>query len=318
MVTCGKFSIQRHGDHLHRISLPVPLKGFDGFVGAWIYDGNPLTLVDVGPAVSAPHLLDAVSQLGPGPPELILLTHIHIDHAGGIGRIATAFPDATVVCHPKARQHLIDPQRLWQGSLKTLGEIAEAYGAITAVNARQIMTCDQFTHPRIRSIETPGHAAHHVSYLIDDLLFAGEAAGVHLPQPGPSVYLRPATPPVFFMETMLESIDRLIAEAPQKICYGHVGQRDHAVEMLVAHRAQLLHWLDMLRPLFQKADEADISTDVAPASASKSPIIDECTDYLLSNDPLLKCFPDLPPAVQARERRFIANSIRGYWGYVKS
>jgi glyoxylase-like metal-dependent hydrolase (beta-lactamase superfamily II) len=295
MVTSGKFSIQRHGDHLHWISLPVPLKGFDGFVGAWIYDGNPLTLVDVGPAVSAPHLLDAVSQLGLGPPELILLTHIHIDHAGGIGRIATAFPDATVVCHPKARQHLIDPQRLWQGSLNTLGEIAEAYGAISAVNAQQIMTCDRFSHPRIRSIETPGHAAHHVSYLIDDLLFAGEAAGVHLPLPGPSVYLRPAT--------------------PQKICYGHIGQRDHAVEMLVAHRAQLLHWLDMLRPLFQKAD---ISTDVAPGSASKSPIIDECTDYLLSNDPLLKCFPDLPPAVQARERRFIANSIRGYWGYVKS
>lgn len=314
MVTCGKFTIRRHGDHLYWISLPVPLKGFDGFIGAWIYDGNPMILVDVGPAVSAPHLLDAISHLGLGPPELILLTHIHIDHAGGIGRITDTFPIATVVCHPKARQHLIDPERLWRGSVKTLGEIAEAYGAILAMNAQQVVTCDRFSHPRIRSIETPGHAAHHVSYLIDDLLFAGEAGGVHLPLPGSSVYLRPATPPVFFMATMLESIDRLIAEAPEKICYGHIGKRDDAVKMLIAHRAQLLHWLKMIRPLFQKAEEADI----VPESASKMPIIDDCVDYLLANDPLLKCFSNLPPEVQARERRFIANSVRGYWGYLKS
>jgi glyoxylase-like metal-dependent hydrolase (beta-lactamase superfamily II) len=314
MVTSGKFTIRRHGDHLYWISLPVPLKGFDGFIGAWIYDGNPMILVDVGPAVSAPHLLDSISHLGLGPPELILLTHIHIDHAGGIGRITDTFPNATVVCHPKARQHLIDPERLWRGSVKTLGEIAEAYGAILAMNAQQVVTCDQFSHPRIRSIETPGHAAHHVSYLIDDLLFAGEAGGVHLPLPGSSVYLRPATPPVFFMATMLESIDRLIAEAPEKICYGHIGKRDDAVKMLIAHRAQLLHWLKMIRPLFQKAEEADI----VPESASKMPIIDDCVDYLLANDPLLKCFSNLPPEVQARERRFIANSIMGYWGYLKS
>ena len=314
MVTCGKFTIRRHGDHLYWISLPVPLKGFDGFIGAWIYDGNPMILVDVGPAVSAPHLLDAISHLGLGPPELILLTHIHIDHAGGIGRITDTFPNATVVCHPKARQHLIDPERLWRGSVKTLGEIAEAYGAILAMNAQQVVTCDRFSHPRIRSIETPGHAAHHVSYLIDDLLFAGEAGGVHLPLPGSSVYLRPATPPVFFMATMLESIDRLIAEAPEKICYGHIGKRDDAVKMLIAHRAQLLHWLEMIRPLFQKAEEADI----VPESASKMPIIDDCVAYLLANDPLLKCFSNLPPEVQARERRFIVNSVRGYWGYLKS
>jgi glyoxylase-like metal-dependent hydrolase (beta-lactamase superfamily II) len=313
MVVPGKFAVQRYGGHLYWISLPVPLKGFDGFIGAWVYGGDPLVMVDVGPAVSAPHLLDAISHLGLGSPELILLTHIHIDHAGGIGRVAEAFPRATVVCHPKARQHLIDPERLWQGSVKILGEVAKAYGAILAVNAQQVVALDQFSHPRIRSIETPGHAAHHVSYLIDDLLFAGEAGGVHLPLSGSSTYLRPATPPVFFMEVALESIDRLIAEAPEKICYGHIGKRDHAVKMLMAQREQLLRWLEMIRPFFQAADEADVAPDIPP----KIPI-DGCIGYLLDNDPLLSGFSDLSPDVQDRERKFIANSIRGYLGYLKS
>lgn len=316
MVIPGKFAVQRYGDHLYWISLPVPLRGFDGFIGAWVYDGDPLVMVDVGPAVSAPHLLDAILHLGLGPPELILLTHIHIDHAGAIGRIADAFPRATVVCHPKARQHLIDPERLWQGSVQTLGEIARAYGPIDAVNARQVVTCDQFSHPRIRSIETPGHAAHHVSYLIDDLLFAGEAGGVHLPLSGSSIYLRPATPPVFFMEVALESIDRLIAEAPEKICYGHIGKRDHAVKMLTAQRAQLLRWLEMIRPFFQAADEADVAPDI-PLELPMDRL-DRCIRYLLDNDPLLRSFSDLSPEVQDRERNFIANSIRGYLGYLQS
>ncbi|MEJ2156458.1 MAG: MBL fold metallo-hydrolase [Desulfobacteraceae bacterium] len=305
MGTSKKFAIQQYQDHLYLISLPVPVSGFDGFIGAWVYDADPLIMVDVGPAVSAPYLLGALSHLGLGTPELILLTHIHIDHAGGIGLVADAFSQATVVCHPKGRRHLIDPEKLWQGSVQTLGEVAKAYGPIAAVNAHQVATSDQFSHPRVRSIETPGHAAHHVSYLIDDLLFAGEAGGVHLPLQGSSLYLRPATPPLFFMETTLDSIDRLIAETPEQICYGHVGKRDDAVEMLMAHRRQLLHWFEMIRSFSQQADEVEA-------------VLNKCVGHLLANDPLLKRFPDLPPKVQSRERRFIANSIRGYWQYLKS
>jgi len=173
MGTPEKFTVQQFQDDLYWISLPVPLSGFEGFIGTWLLDGDPVVAVDVGPAVSAPHLLAAISHLGLKSPELILLTHIHIDHAGGVGEITNAFPDATVVCHPKGRRHLIDPEKLWQGSVKTLGDIARAYEPIAAVHASQVVSIDDFSHPRIRSIDTPGHAAHHVSYLIGDLLFAG-------------------------------------------------------------------------------------------------------------------------------------------------
>jgi len=299
----GKFTIQQFQDDLYLISLPVPLSGFDGFIGAWLHTGDPVTVVDVGPAVTAPHLLAALLHLGGVSPELILLTHIHIDHAGGIGMVSDAFPDATVVCHPKGLHHLIDPEKLWRGSV--LGEIAKAYEPIAPVNAEQVVACDAFSHPRIQSIETPGHAAHHVSYLIGDLLFAGEAGGVHLPIPGSSVYLRPATPPLFFMETTLKSIDRLIAHAPEKICYGHIGQRGDAAKMLLAHRGQLLHWYEMIRTVIHRGGADDAA-------------IQSCVDMVLVKDPLLTGFSDLPPAVQQRERIFLANSIKGYWGYLKS
>lgn len=305
MGTPAKFNIQQFRDDLYLISLPVPLTGFDDFIGAWLYTGDPVTLVDVGPAVSAPHLVAALAHLGRQSPELILLTHIHIDHAGGIGIIGDAYPDATVVCHPKGLRHLVDPEKLWKGSVKTLGNIAKAYEPIAAVAAHQVVACDEFSHPAIQSIITPGHAAHHVSYRIGNLLFAGEAGGVHLPTPGSSIYLRPATPPVFFMETTLESIDRLIAISPEHICYGHVGKRGDAVKMLMAHRGQLLHWFEMIQPIFQNGEPDDVT-------------IRSCVDVVLAQDPLLAVFPHLQPAVQQREKTFIANSVKGYLGYLNS
>jgi glyoxylase-like metal-dependent hydrolase (beta-lactamase superfamily II) len=296
--------IHQFQDDLYLISLPVPIKGFDGFIGAWFHAKDPMVLVDVGPAVSVPHLLSALSEIGRGEPELILLTHIHIDHAGGIGHVAEAFPRARVVCHPKGVNHLIDPERLWRGSVKILGDIAKAYEPMAPLSAKQVIEASQLRHARIQSIETPGHAAHHVSYMIGDLLFAGEAGGVCLPLPDQTIYLRPATPPRFFLETSLESIDRLISKRPEQICYGHIGQRGDAVHMLETHRRQLLHWLDIIRPLHSGADGDDAKMQA-------------CVEHLLAADPLLNEFFSLPPEVQERERDFMHNSIRGYWGYLE-
>lgn len=305
MANALKPNIHQFQDNLYLISLPVPIRGFEGFIGAWLYDADPLILVDVGPAVSANQLIRAVSQLGLGPPEVVLLTHIHIDHAGAIGMITDAYPQAKVVCHPKGVRHLIDPEKLWQGSLATLGHIAKAYAPIAKAAPDQLIACDAFAHEGITCIETPGHAAHHVSYIIDDLLFAGEAGGVCLPLRDRQFYLRPATPPRFFMETTLESIDRLIAESPDKICYGHIGKQDDAAKMLMTHRRQLLDWYEMIQPFFLEAKEDETAMNA-------------CAEHLLANDPLLKSFSDFPSDVQQRERNFIANSIKGYWGYLSA
>jgi glyoxylase-like metal-dependent hydrolase (beta-lactamase superfamily II) len=303
----SKAHITQFQDDLHLISLPVSIKGFDGFIGSWVHTGDPVMIVDVGPSATIPHLLSALAEIDAGPPELILLTHIHIDHAGGIGDLAAAFPGATVVCHPKGVEHLIDPQRLWEGSLKTLGDIARFYGPIPPLAARQVLASDQFRVPNIECIETPGHAVHHISFLKDDLLFAGEVGGVHLPMDEVETYLRPATPPRFFLDTSVGSIDRVLAKRPRKICYGHIGMRSDAMDLLNSHRDQLVRWRTLIRPFFDGVQ-----------GRQNLEAVNACSQHLLDNDPLLAGFVHLPPEVQRRERGFMLNSIKGYWGYFES
>lgn len=289
---------------LHLIALPVPMAGFQGFITAWVYTGGPVLVVDVGPSSSAPHLIDALADIGVGRPDLILLTHIHIDHAGGIGEVARAFPGTPVVCHPKAVEHVVDPQRLWEGSVKTLGDLARQYGPITPVPASQVVAADRIEVPALTAIPTPGHAPHQYGYLIGDLLFAGESGGVCIALGQSEYYMRPATPPRLHLETYLKSIDRLIDHHPERICYGHIGMQPNATAMLGTHREQLLRWQRLIQPWFDKDPQDHRQTT------------EDCLAHLLSEDPLLAGFSRLSETARDRERFFLRNSVRGYWGYM--
>jgi glyoxylase-like metal-dependent hydrolase (beta-lactamase superfamily II) len=298
-------TIRPMADHLFLIQLPVPIVGFEEFITTWVYTGGPVVLIDVGPSSCKDSLLAALDDIGVQHLDWILLTHIHIDHSGAIGDIAHVFPTTPVVCHRKAAEHLIGPQRLWEGSLKTLGDVAQLYGPIAGVPEAQVLTVDRLDAPEIVAVDTPGHAAHHCSYMLGDLLFAGEAGGVCVAVGQDEYYLRPATPPRFIMEIYLASIDRLIALRPQKICYGHVGMHPDAVAMLHAHRDQLQRWHRMVKPCY----EAD--------PAANDDTLSACLDFMLNNDPSLSLFSRLPIDARERERFFLRNSLRGYWGYLR-
>jgi glyoxylase-like metal-dependent hydrolase (beta-lactamase superfamily II) len=291
------------GDHLYMVPLQVPIAGFENFITAWVYTGGPVVLIDPGPSSGKEYLLQALEQIGVRELDFILLTHVHIDHSGAAGDIAKVFPRTPVVCHPKAAEHLIDPQRLWEGSLKTLGEVAQRYGPISPVPESQVLTVDRLSAPEIAALATPGHAPHHYSYFIHDLLFAGEAGGVCISLEGGGIYMRPATPPRFILEITLRSIERLIAHRPQKICYGHVGAQTDAAALLQTGHDQLQRWARLVQPWFESAPQAGEDT------------LSACLADLLENDPLLSGFSLLPAAEQSRERFFLLNSLRGYWGY---
>jgi glyoxylase-like metal-dependent hydrolase (beta-lactamase superfamily II) len=291
-------------ENLFLITLRPPILGFDDFISAWLYRGDVDFIVDTGPSVTAPGLIDALSKAGVSKLAYILLTHIHIDHAGGVGEVAERFPEAKIVCHKAGIPHLVDSAKLWEGTLKTLGETGRAYGPVKNVEESRFVDAETFDSPHAEAILTPGHSVHHVSYMAGPVLFAGEAGGVCLNVEPGLEYLRPATPPKFFLETSVKSIDALISKRPKTICYGHCGMRDDAAGMLARHRAQLFFWKDAIG--------RELSS-----SPRKNYVLD-CQNVLLREDGNLEGFFRLEPDKQERERGFLANSIRGFAGYLQS
>ena len=302
--------IQKINDDLFLIPLTLPRTGFSNFISAWVYRGKITCLIDVGPSSTAPDLLRALQELKIDQLDYILLTHIHLDHAGAIGEIAKAFSQTPIVCHPAALSHLVDPTRLWQGSKKVLGSMALNYGPIQPVAKDRLLETNQFHNEFITPILTPGHAAHHVSFQTGKYLFAGETGGVHIPLPENRFYLRPATPPKFFLDIALQSVDALIASRANTICYGHFGIQADAVKMLQTHREQLLFWEGILKDELVHHGKGN-----GPGAKDR---LTACMLRLIREDPLMANFEQLPPDIQQRETYFLQNSINGYLGWLES
>nr|WP_320116212.1 MBL fold metallo-hydrolase [uncultured Desulfuromonas sp.] len=286
------------------INLDQPrLEGFRNFISSWYLETDEFcAVVDPGPLSTIPVLINALRELQVESIDYILLTHIHIDHAGGTGELIKYFPKAQVVCHPDGIKHMISPEKLWQGSLKVLGETAEVYGEIIPVPAQSISYASEVGTSGIHVYETPGHAPHHVCYGYEDLLFGGEVAGVHIPVDH-GRYMRPATPPRFIYEVAKQSIDKMIALQPRYLVIAHHGLVEPALSYLETARDQLGLWVK--------------------AVALTEHIIEEqrdevIYDWLLNNDPTFCSIEQLDADIYARERYFMGNSLRGIRQYYES
>ena len=291
-------------NNLFLIDLDQNITGFRKFISSWLYKGISTTfLVDPGPSSSVNYLLETLETLDVKNLDYILLTHIHIDHAGGTGAVLGKYPDAMVICHPKGIDHMIDPQKLWEGSLKVLGDIARAYGEVIPVPAEKIVAKDllETDEGQVAVIPTPGHAIHHQCFQFKDWLFAGEVAGVrHFSEHG--VYARPATPPVFKLEISLASLDRVIELKPKTLCLGHYGFVDQPDPYLRQAREQLLYWVETAR------EESAQGTDE---------LTSRIVQKLILTDRLTAEFNHLEQDIQQREEYFISNSIKGMLHYLQ-
>lgn len=291
-------------NNLVRVDLDQPsLEGFRKFISSWIYKGDGFTLlVDPGPLSTIPRLCEAVRREGVERLDYILLTHIHIDHAGGTGALLKEFPEATVICHPDGIRHMFSPQKLWEGSRTVLGALAETYGEIVPVPEGRIRFEENVGDTGVKAFQTPGHAQHHCCYLLDDLLFAGEVAGVRCETPS-GIYMRPATPPRFMLDAACGSIDRMIELAPRYMAFGHNGLVDNALEHLGIGRDQLHLWVKGV------ARTASVVAEQREAALM---------EWLMEEDANYRKINLLPQDIQARERYFFGNTLRGMSEYVES
>jgi glyoxylase-like metal-dependent hydrolase (beta-lactamase superfamily II) len=290
--------------HLYLIELMQEREGFKNCIGSWLVDGKYKFLVDVGPKASARKLLESLKSLDIRKLDFIFLTHLHIDHAGGTDFLIRHFPEAKVICHASGIKHLINPQKLWEESKKVLGEIALTYGEIDPVPEKNILSSARFELEGFKLINTPGHAAHHISLVYNDqYLFSGEAGGVFRDL-GHRIYLRPATLPKFFLEEAVGSIDRLLEVKVREICYAHFGIYPNAKAMLKRYKDQLFLWRDVIAEQLKNPKEEDL--------------IDRCMVALLKEDELLGAFKELKEDDKKREPYFIKKSIQGFLEYLTS
>lgn len=288
---------------VYLIDLPQDLEGFRKFISSWVVLTRDYSfLVDVGPSSTVPVLIKKLESLGINSIDYVFLTHIHIDHAGGIGHLIEHFPELKIIAHEKSKPHLLNPEIVWEGSKKTLGEVAVKYGEIKPVPPENLV--DE-ARDIVKIIDTPGHAAHHLSFQYQNILFAGEAGGVYLD--GEEFYLRPATPPRFFFETANSSLDKLFPLNAEKICYGHYGFAQDANRMLNLYRDQLFLWRDVIKTVIDESAYKS-NEEIALLSFEK----------LLKEDKIFSRYLKLDEDIQQRERYFVLNSIKGYLGYLRS
>ncbi|MGM0415650.1 MAG: MBL fold metallo-hydrolase [Thermodesulfobacteriota bacterium] len=299
--------------NLHQVFLDQKnLEGFRNFINAWIYsDADKAFVVDPGPLTTIPVLLDALRRHGVERLDYILLTHIHIDHAGGTGELVRHFPHAQVICHPAGVKHMLEPQALWEGSLKVLGEVAQEYGEIVAVPAENIrmqsMLEDRskLDEMGLEVLHTPGHAAHHLSFMFDDLLVGGEVAGVCCETPAGN-YMRPATPPRFDLDIAINSLHKVMQRTPAKMIFAHSSIQDNAMHWLKCAEHQLYLWV---KGIIEHMEEGG---DSGEGETLKSSMY----SWLLKYDSLFARIESMPADIMQRERYFFGNSINGMSEYV--
>jgi glyoxylase-like metal-dependent hydrolase (beta-lactamase superfamily II) len=225
--------------HPHGISAVDTLYVRPGHAAAHIIvDGGRAAFVDVGTNDSVPQLLAALAELGieRSAVDYLLLTHVHLDHAGGAGQLLTHLPNALALVHPRGAAHLADPARLIAGSIAVYGEarFRELYGTLVPIpHARLRSAADgervQLGGRTLELIHTPGHALHHLAVVdaAHGALFSGDTFGIsyrELDTPCGALIIPTTTPTQFDPQQHLASVDRMLSYHPQSIYLMHFSR----------------------------------------------------------------------------------------------
>jgi glyoxylase-like metal-dependent hydrolase (beta-lactamase superfamily II) len=240
--------------------------GYDSITSSYLIRGSRPCLVETGTARSAPVVIEQLQRLGVGPEDLasIVVTHIHLDHAGGVGDLARAFPNAQIVVQERGARHLADPSRLVASAHRVFGEAMDRlFGDLLPTAPERIVaigergTVDLGDGRRLDAFHNPGHASHHIG-LVDSAtgdLYTGDAAGVYVPQ---TADVRPATPPPDFnLDLTLSSLAAMRAVQPSRLLFSHFGPVTAVDETLDASVDELHTWVDTVRLARQVSPDVD-------------------------------------------------------------
>jgi len=258
--------------------------------GCYVLKGDKTTLIETSASPSIPFILDGLKELHIHleDVEYVIVTHIHLDHAGGAGLLLEKCPNARLVVHPKGARHLEDPSRLIAGAKAVYGEkFNQLFDPIVPIPKERIIIMNhqdqlQLENRTLTFYDTPGHANHHFSFLdsLTNGMFVGDTAGIYYRElEGENFpFILPSTSPSQFRpDAMLQAIDLYEELNPSSLYFGHYGQHKQPEEVYM----QLKYWL----PIFVKCGEEAMQTyqsqeeQIKATTASLTKI---CEQYLLA------------------------------------
>ena len=208
----------------------------------------------------------------------LLLSHIHLDHAGATGELVQEHPGLTVWVSPIGAPHLIDPARLVSSARRLFPNFDELWGPVTPVPEANLRLAEGDVLGW-EAFPTPGHASHHVSYLRDGTLLAGDATGVRIL---PSDYVQPvAPPPDIDLEAWQRSVDEIERRAPERLALIHFGVVTDVSAHLDLFRASLERWSAWVRDgMTQDEFVAAVSADAGEEAERYAAVFSFAMSYL--------------------------------------
>lgn len=230
-----------HG--IHRIDTGFVRPRFDA--AYLVVEGGRAAFIDCGTNDAVPRMLASLAEAGLGPSDVdwLILTHVHLDHAGGAGELMAHLPNARLVVHPRGARHMIDPSQLWAGASAVYGEeVMEAtYGRLRPIQSERVIeAADGHVVPlagrSLLCLDTPGHARHHMSIYDEraNVCFTGDTFGLSYREfdTNKGVFIVPTTSPVQFDPDALHaSIDRLVRLNPAAMYLTHYDRVDDVTRL---------------------------------------------------------------------------------------
>ena len=231
-----------------------------------LIENQHAAFIDVGTSHSVDNLLGVLAekQIAVENVDYIIVTHVHLDHAGGAGKMMALCPNAQLVVHPRGARHMIDPSKLWTGTVEVYGETKarELYGELLPVDAHRVIeAADNFQLTLqgrvLKFLDTAGHARHHfcVWDAVSQSFFSGDTFGVayralHANQ---NRFVFPSTTPTQFEpEALIQSIDRLLSYTPQQIFLTHYGRIDDLEAKAIQLKRQIHAYVDIVQTIAAK------------------------------------------------------------------